>query len=94
MTANCFNVLTRTGLKETDAKFPKDVREALALALKLVAQIKNQLTYGEEPSHIFQATRSLEAEAEDSGSWMTNFAFSALPRQAERLPPRNYHRSN
>ena len=68
MTADWPNVLTRTGLEETYAKFPDDVREALTLALKLVDRIETELGYGDEPSHIFQATRSLEAEAEDSGS--------------------------
>ena len=62
------NVLTRNGLEETDSKFPDDVREALTSALKLVDRIETDLGYGDEPSHIFQAARSLEAEAEDSGS--------------------------
>ena len=68
MTADWPNILTRTGLEETNGKFPDDVREALTLALTLVDRIETQLTYGDEPSHIFQAARSLEAVAKDSGS--------------------------
>ena len=68
MTADWPNVLTRAGLEETDAQFPDDVRGALTSALNLVNQIETDLGYGDEPSHIFQAARSLEAEAEDSGS--------------------------
>ena len=68
MTADWPNVLTRTGLEETNVQFPDDVREALTSALKLVDWIKADLGYGDEPSHVFQAARSLEAEAKDGGS--------------------------
>lgn len=68
MTADWPNVLTRTGLEETNAQFPDDVREALTSALKLVNRIEADLGYGDEPSHVFQAARSLEAEAKDGGS--------------------------
>ena len=59
MTAYWPNVLTRTGLEETTAQFPDDVREALTTALKLVDRIETDLSYGDEPSHVFQAARSL-----------------------------------
>ena len=68
MTADWPNILSRAGLEETNAQFPDDMREALTSALKLVNQIETDLGFGDEPSHIFQAARSLEAEAEDSGS--------------------------
>jgi hypothetical protein len=55
-------------LEETNAQFPDDVREALTSALKLVDRIEADLGYGDEPSHVFQAARSLEAEAKDGGS--------------------------
>ena len=68
MTADWPNVLTRTGLEETNVQFPDDVREALTSALKLVDRIEADLGYGDERSHVFQAARSLEAEAKDGGS--------------------------
>ena len=68
MTTDWPNILSRAGLEETDAQFPDDMREALTSALKLVNQIEADLGYGDEPSHVFQAARSLEAEAKDGGS--------------------------
>ena len=53
MTADWPNVLPCTGLEETNAQFPDDVREALTSALKLVGRIETDLGYGDEPSHVF-----------------------------------------
>ena len=58
MTAVWPNVLRRTGLEETNAQLPDDVRESLTSALKLVDRIVTDLSYGDEPSHIFQAVWS------------------------------------
>ena len=57
MTADWPNVLTRTGLEETNAQFPDNVRAALTSALELLDRIETDLGYGDEPSHVFQASR-------------------------------------
>ena len=58
MTADWANVLPCTGLEETNAQSPNDVREVLTSALMLVDWIGANLGYGDEPSHVFLAAWS------------------------------------
>ena len=58
------NIVGRVGLEKTYAQFPDDMREALSAALNLVAQIRSDPAYSEEPAHIFQAGRAPDIKPE------------------------------
>lgn len=62
MTDDWPSILARTGLEKTYAEFPDDVREALASALGLVERMQADIGYADEPAHVFQAARALEAK--------------------------------
>ena len=62
MTDEWPSILARTGLQATYEQFPDDVREAMASALGLVDRMKADPHFSDEPAHVFQAARGLEAK--------------------------------
>ena len=62
------NIVGRSGLEKTYAQFPDEMREAHSSALTLVAQIRSDPAYSDEPAHIFQAGRGHENQARDDRS--------------------------
>ena len=62
------NIVGRADLEKTYAHFPDDMRKALSAALNLIAQIRCDPAYSDEPAHIFQAGRAPQNQAQDDQS--------------------------
>ena len=55
MADNWPNVLVHVDLEKTYELFPDDVREALVSTRKFTDQVRSELGYGDEPSHVFES---------------------------------------